>query len=68
MSEAEQTEDEDMVQVPKQLVHELADQHSEVARYGYKRNKTAAADEHHSFARRLNDCTDRDWKEVGEDD
>jgi hypothetical protein len=60
--------DEEMVQVPKQLVHDLADQHKEVARYGYERNKTAMADEHHSFARRLNEATERDWEDVGEDE
>jgi hypothetical protein len=56
------------VEVPRSLVEELADQHKSVARFGYERNKTAMADEHHSWARRLNEATDRDWKEVGDNE
>lgn len=68
MTDLVDTETVDVVEVPTELVEELADQHKDAAKFGYKKNRTLVADEHHSWARRLNDCTDRDWKEVGNDD
>lgn len=61
-----ESEAEELVEVPESLVQELADQHKDVAKFGYQTNRTQMADEHHSWARRLNDCTARDWKEVGD--
>lgn len=58
----------DTVEVPRELVKELADNHKEVARYGYKNNRTGMADKHHSWARRLNETTERDYCEVANDE
>lgn len=59
--------EEELVEVPLSLVQDLADQHKDVARYGYSKNKTRMADMHHSWARRLHDADTRPWGEVGEE-
>lgn len=58
--------DEQMVEIPETLANELADHHKDVARHGYQRNQTRVADQHHSWARRINDAVGRDWQEVGD--
>lgn len=59
---------EETVEVSVDLVKDLADEHKDVARYGYKQNEPEMADQHHSWARNLNEKTDRDWEEVGTDE
>lgn len=56
----------ELVEVPLSLVQELADNHKEVARYGYDNNRTSMADLHHSWARRLADADTREWGEIAE--
>lgn len=54
------------VEIPRELAEELADHHKEAARFFYKQNKTENGDKSHSWARKLNDATEREWEEVQE--
>lgn len=55
------------VSIPLGLVQDLADHHKDVARFGYENNRTAVADLHHGWARKLAEYDDREWPEVGDD-
>jgi hypothetical protein len=60
--------DDETESVPLSLIYELADYHKSVARHAYDQNQTGLGDKHHSWARQLNEATDRDWNEIGDTD